>query len=440
MGKGRDARNRIDGRVAARLGARMSRLLLAFAIFVALVGHVTAADNSRFDYDPPPIDGCDAANGPLSSMLSDTACLLLYTQLVFSAGLVSDDDNVLTDARGHLRLGLVQETATGPLFAVATLTSARDFYWGDYGDGIDAGADFFGPNYPTEWDAGDSESGWGYTSGMPRFDEYYVGYGEAFRVQAGKVETILNFEDDEPLDEVDQLLPEIGWSFDQQPWLLASEKGHSHSLQAITELAPGVTVGVAAEDIDHGGSLLGVLEYDRPGYAGHLSLAQFSSTDQGRAWGIHFSHEVVVGPVTVLGAGAYDNSGYWHGLASGIVDVTWAKAALSYERMSTEDRAIGGSLQFQPTDSLSFIVGGRAGSYADGSESQLFSIEATLEVSENLEVSAELGRVNDPWGGVAYATGRLDWYGDGGFDAQLEAELTDYGAYSVAATLQQVLR
>lgn len=387
--------------------------LLCLALVLPAIAEGSIGDDEH-RYEAPPLLGCDESL-QLGLHVSDGSCLLISGRLQSAMGYDSSAGFVSLNIE-LLRLVAVQESDIGPAFAVATLMNRG--WWS-----LDGTA-----TVPDEM----------------QFQEAYVAIGDTTRLTAGKVTSVLDMDDDEPLDWLGERYgEEVDWAF--PVWIRSYQYPMtSAAIQLTTILVDGVTGALALEEIDdqrpygpHGGRLVASLAYENDSTSAHISWAGFGVlTGQLDGWGTHFGIASDQGNVQATIAGSVDSSNHWEALASGALDIGALEVAASVGAEADNGYSASMSVAFDPAEQLTLRLGGRAFVYPSEVEwSRHLAAEAIFRASDTLAASAELGFVDDSWMPLAYGAVGLDWHPGGGIKAKAKATFTSDSAYKVESEL-----
>jgi hypothetical protein len=333
------------------------------------------------------------------------------------------------------------------------------------------------------------------TNGV-ELNEAYVSVGDSTVLMAGlrkdgKDGSIGNFDDDTPFN----YLGLFGSSVTSNGLLFKDGAPifGGASIQVVSDLGNGVSVGVGLENIDntdgstiagpevmdgnYAGTLLGVVNYAGDSLTAHLTGGAIGVLDgHVDSWFAHAGATGTFDAFKLRAAGAYlrDDTGgadatFWHALISGQATFDMFTLALSGEYKSTDIAGdetngwgIGGSIGAKVTDTIALNLGGRwfhtdatgsaLGPYA-GAEWDSWQIEAQLvaSITETLKATAAVGVYGgdvveaslDP-AAPQYAAGTpalsgddtayygslgLDWAPGGDFTASIKGLATSEGAY-----------
>ena len=258
------------------------------------------------------------------------------------------------------------------------------------------------------------------------------------------------------------------------------------SIQAVSDLGNGVSVGVGLENIDNrdgyatvagsntlqrkfldgdkAGTLLGVVNYAGESVTAHLTGGAIGVLDGHiDSWFAHTGATATFDNFKLRAAVAYlgDNTGginrnYWHGLVSGQATFDMFTLALSGEFKSsdvggvkTDGYGIGGSIGAQVTETVSLNLGGRYFHTNNalgvaGADRNMWQVEGQIvaALTETLKASAAVGVYGGdvvqaslappPLSGNStayYGSIGLDWAPGGDFTASIKGQANSEGAY-----------
>lgn len=258
------------------------------------------------------------------------------------------------------------------------------------------------------------------------------------------------------------------------------------SIQAVSDLGNGVSVGVGLENIDNrdgydkvagsntlqrkfldgdkAGTLLGVVNYAGESVTAHLTGGAIGVLDGHiDSWFAHTGATATFDNFKLRAAVAYlgDNTGginrnYWHGLVSGQATFDMFTLALSGEFKSsdvggvkTDGYGVGGSIGAQVTETVSLNLGGRYFHTNNalgvaGADRNMWQVEGQIvaALTETLKASAAVGVYGGdvvqaslappPLSGNStayYGSIGLDWAPGGDFTASIKGQANSEGAY-----------
>jgi hypothetical protein len=278
-------------------------------------------------------------------------------------------------------------------------------------------------------------------------DEAWVAVGDSTVLMAGDKGSLINFEDDVPLnflglfnsDEVDK---GVKW--------IADIGDGGHVIQITSDLGNGVSVSGGLENLagtntTTAGTVFGVLAYAGDGIAAHISVAGAGWLDGViDAWGFHAGVSGSFDMIKFVAALAGDTTGYLNGLGSMSATFDIFTLAVSGEFASDPggafDTGAGGSIQANVTDTVAINLGGRF--YNDigaGVLASQVAAQVVAAVTESITLTGEIGAYTSPLipGSVFYGAGELAWAPGGGFTSSIKGEAyTDGGVVAYRATFK----
>ena len=288
-------------------------------------------------------------------------------------------------------------------------------------------------------------------------DEAYVSIGETTILTAGLKETkgsIANFDDDAPYNwlglfnsqNVDKgvyfshgsLVDFLGAS---HPYDMLPVGGHV--IQLTSDLGNGFFVGGALENLNdtmaaRAGTAIGVLSYDNgSGFTGHFTALAGGVLDGTvEDWAIHTGFSAELDMVSLRGALAYDDNGFWNVLGSAMIHSDMFTLAGSVEGTSGHELGAGVSLTVDMTEELSVKAGFRwfdTDTTAPNNEAYQAAIGVDVAATESVALNGELGLYAEKISPAQYyyAKGGVSWKPGGGFKSGLDGELYSNGGYSL---------
>ncbi|MGN6100628.1 MAG: hypothetical protein ACTHOR_05705 [Devosia sp.] len=243
-----------------------------------------------------------------------------------------------------------------------------------YFDGDDTGGSTVN-NATSAGEAGTADGNGGATgnsngpSGTVLFDKAYVSVGDSTVLTAGKTGTIANTGDDTPLNWLglfnsDNVGTGVLWSVSNRAGgslYTGSPMGShgydtagadvqtgGHSIQIVSTLGNGITVGGSLEDLQdvqeaRAGTAIGVISYASDNLTAHLTVLEAGILDgHPDVTAYHAGFTGTFDKFKVIGAIAGDSSGYYDALASAQATFDMFKIAGSVE--ATHDAAVNGAL------------------------------------------------------------------------------------------------
>jgi hypothetical protein len=327
-------------------------------------------------------------------------------------------------------------------------------------------------------------------SGTVLFDRAYVSVGDSTVLTAGKTGSVVNTDDDTPLNYLglfnsDNVGTGVLWS--KKGWaggnyaLVNPANGAyggdtsgadiqtgGHSIQITSSLGNGVTLKGGLEDLQDGspgraGTAIGTIAYAGDNLTAHLSIIEAGILDgHPDVTAFHGGFTGTFDNFKLVAAIAGDSNGYYDALASAQVGIDMFKLAASVEathnattnnidpEAGANGLGWGASASFQVSDGVSLNLGGR---YFDSdtalANTENYQVAASLvaALTETLTLTGEVGAYGQNSGGIfpgapAVATGTpgtwnstfygaasVAWAPGGGFTSSLKGEVYGNGAY-----------
>lgn len=292
----------------------------------------------------------------------------------------------------------------------------------------------------------------GTADGTVGLDEAWVGIGDTTVIMAGYKSSIFNDGDDVPLNYLGLFLSEgvgddfnsdgVGPYYDNYEW-----QTQSAVIQVVSNLGNGLSIGAGIESLGEytWGSFtaVGTLAYAGEGLSAHVSGAYDTYEAD---WNVHAGFTGTWDPITVVGAVATDDTGYWNALGSVALGLDIFKIALSGEATSENEFGVGGSIGADVSEGVTLNLGGRYFTDTDTSE-DVWQAEAaiTAAVAEGLSVTAGVGAIQSTFASAAttdvvyYGTAGLAWAPGGGFDAGISATVNTLSAWKIVTTFSKTI-
>lgn len=408
-----------------------------------------------------------------------------------STGAYAADLGVLTSLDLCDDLGISGLTISSDTNCLAITGEVKyTFKWGDYVDG--SGPDVnFAEYSDLDWDAGDGEYDWdsrvdawikfvatansdfgpakavikikdvqqktwdgnggapfsgsGSSTSGPIFDEAYVSIGDTTVLMAGKKGSIINKDDDEPLNWLGLFHSEavdtgVGWGDS----LELADGGHV--IQVTHDLGNGVSISggleaLNASEYSDAGTAVGVLAYAGDGMTAHVTFAAGGVLDGVvEDWAMHAGFTGTFDMFKVVGAAAFsDDSGstFWNVLGSVSATFDMFTLAVSGEMTSEDEWGVGGSISAAVTDGVTLNAGARYFDEQGAGTDYTWqgAVGMTVAVTESVTLEASAGYVYENWGGgtddLFYGMGKASWAPGGGFTASVAASANTDSAYKV---------
>lgn len=443
---------------------KLKSLLLGSAAALALTSGALAADpRSSF----VSLDVCDAYGITGLTIASADTCLKISGSVSYefhwgdyrdgaawmSSGAGNrnyDDNNGLNDWRSRLETILRFEATTQTDAGAAKVhVGFRDR---DYVDGI---------NNVT------SAAGAGVDAHPLRIQDAWVSFGDTTVLMAGKKSSIAKLGDDEPFNYLGLVNSQnvdhgVLWSYDKGGVANNLRTG-GHSIQIVSEVADGVSVGAGLESLDgtaanSQGTFVGFVEAKGAWGQAHATVVVGSILDNNAAvnnpWGFHTGATFNFDNFKVRGALAIDDTSYWNGLlsAEGTFDLFTIAASAEFVNTgnnvvngfaaNTNQLGLGASVGFQATETVKINAGFRyfdndTANAAAATQGWQAALQVVAAVAEGVEASAAIGAhgggafagtANDP---VAYVDLGLTYKPGGSFETGVGLEANALGAYKL---------
>ena len=303
-----------------------------------------------------------------------------------------------------------------------------------------------------------SENGTGTVDQTVGIDEAWVGIGDTTMLMAGYKSSIFNKGDDVPLNYLglfNSSAINTGVS-----WHTTGATTGGDVIQIVSSLGNGVSVGGGLEGLAGAfGNVtaVGVLSYAGDGVSAHVSAAAGNG-----GWKVHAGFTGTWDPITVVGAVAVDDTGYYNALGS--VKATFDMFTLAASGEAASDGwGVGGSASAKVTDGVTINLGGKfwhhtplaagfVGATANDLHAayDLWRVEAGISasVTETVTLSAAAGYESSSAAGLVsvatpvphplsaassdfYGTVGVAWAPGGGFTSSSSLTVNSLGGYKV---------
>ena len=215
-----------------------------------------------------------------------------------------------------------------------------------------------------------------------------------------------------------------------------------HSIQLTSKIAEGLTAGIALENLDADGSLIGVLNYANESLTAHVSVLAGDVLDGTfDDLAIHSGVTATFDGFKVRGAFAANNSGWWNALAGVEATLDMFTLAATVDGTSENEFAVVGSVETKLNDSFTVKLAAR---YLDGdttiSNDEGSEVRGRIEyaATETVTLSAEAGYLSTgaaaPSGTQSITDGLLElsWIPGGGFESSVAIAANSLGAYKAS--------
>lgn len=270
-------------------------------------------------------------------------------------------------------------------------------------------------------------------------DQAYVSIGDTTVLTAGLVDTSIFNEDDDTAfgwlpsfisDETD------GVAFDGGTGTYGYE---GHVIQLLSNLGNGFSAGIALEDIEVDGSVIGVVSYAGDQVTAHLSVLAGQVLDGTfDDLAMHAGVTATFDAFKLRGALAANNSGWWNALASAEATLDMFTLAATVDATSARELGLVGSAEAKLNEQFTVKLAAR---YLDADTTVIddegAEVRGRIEyaLAESLTLGAEVGHL---WTGAAAPSGvqgitdgllELTWTPGADFEATTAVSANSIGAY-----------
>lgn len=281
-----------------------------------------------------------------------------------------------------------------------------------------------------------------------RLQEAWVSFGDATVLMVGRKGSIEKVDNDAPFNYLG-----LFRSSDIDAGVNHSRtmRVGGTSIQVVSEVADGISVGAAleslADDFNEGGNrgtgtFVGFVEAKGGWGSAHATVYVNNILNNvASEWAIHTGATFNFDNFKVRAALAADDSGFWNGLLSGEAAFDLFTLAASTEFTSNDELGFGASAGFQATDDIKINLGFR---YLDSdttiaggtTESWQAALQVVATLTETITATGAVGVygggtlpvANDP---VAYVDLGVDYNPGGGFKTGAGVNINALGAYEV---------
>jgi len=293
-------------------------------------------------------------------------------------------------------------------------------------------------------------------------DEAWVGIGDTTRLMAGYKSSIFNLGDDVPLNYLglfnsDSVNKGVGFA------TTAADTG-GDVIQVVSNLGNGLSVGGGLENLAAPfGEMtgVGVLQYAGDNITAHVSTAYGADLATGAlGWKVHAGFTGSWDPISVVGAVATDNTGYWDALGSVAAKFDMFTLAASGEATSAGEWGVGGSATAKVSDGVTLNLGGRyfhgvgnaLGNVkvngSTGTPYDVYQVEAALTaaVTESVSLSGAVGITDSTISNTSatpmafYGKAGVAWAPGGGFTSGANVTVTSLGGYKAVFTAEKSIK
>lgn len=274
------------------------------------------------------------------------------------------------------------------------------------------------------------------------FDYAYVSVGDGTVLTAGLVEeSIFNEDDDDAFGWLPSFISDEtdGVAFDGGAGTYGYE---GHAVQLTHKFGDGLSAGIALEDLDADGSLIGVVNYAGDRVSAHVSLLAGDILDGGfNDIALHSGLTATFDAFKLRGAVAANNSGWWNALASAEATLDMFTLAATIDGTSERELGLVGSASAKLNDSFTVELAAR---YLDADvtivDNEGTEVRGRVEyaATETVTLAAEAGYL---WTGPAAPSGtqgiadgllELTWAPGGGFESTAAIAANSIGAYKLS--------
>ncbi|UYO00169.1 MAG: hypothetical protein KIT02_02770 [Devosia sp.] len=272
-------------------------------------------------------------------------------------------------------------------------------------------------------------------------DEAYISIGDQTVLTAGLVaDSIFNEDDDKAFGWLASFISDEtgGVAFDGGAGTYGTG---GHSIQLVSKLGNGVSAGIALEDLDGDGSLVGVVSYAGESLSAHISVLAGDILDGTfDDLAVHSGFTATLDKFKIRGALAANNSGWWNALGSAEATLDMFTLAATIDATSEREVGLVGSGEAKLNESFTVKVAAR---YLDP-DTALANDEGTelrgrveYAAPETVTLAAEVGHL---WTGVAAVSGaqsitdgllELTWKPGGDFTSTAAIAANTLGAYKL---------
>ncbi|KRA43265.1 hypothetical protein [Devosia sp. Root635] len=295
-----------------------------------------------------------------------------------------------------------------------------------------------------QYDYAEAQNGVGVPDAAIALDQAYIAIGDTTVLTAGLVESsIFNEDDDDAFGWLPSFISDEtdGVAWDGGTGTYGYE---GHAIQLTGQLGNGLSAGVALEDLDGDGSLIGVVNYAGDTLTAHISVLAGQVLDGTfNDLALHSGVTATFDAVKLRAALAANNSGWWNALASAEARFDMFTLAATVDATSARELGLVGSAEARLNDQFTVKLAAR---YLDAdtalADDQGAELRGRIEyaVAESLTLAAEAGHL---WTGAAAPSGiqgitdgllELTWTPGGDFEASTAIAANSLGAYKASFT------
>jgi hypothetical protein len=275
-------------------------------------------------------------------------------------------------------------------------------------------------------------------------DRAYVSVGDQTVLTAGLVaDSIFNEDDDEAFGWLPSFISDetSGVAFDGGA---GNYEIGGHAIQLVSKLGNGVSAGVALEDLDGDGSLVGVVSYGGETVSAHLSVMAGDILDGSfDELAYHAGVTATLQTFKLRAALAGNNSGWWNALASAEAVLDMFTLAATVDATSERELGLVGSGEAKLNDRFTVKLAAR---YLDPdtalADDHGTEIRGRVEyaLTEQLTLAGEGGHLWTASGAIGGAQSitdgllELTWKPGGGFKSTAAIGANTIGAYKASFT------
>lgn len=258
-------------------------------------------------------------------------------------------------------------------------------------------------------------------------DEAYLAIGDKTVLMVGLKDTIVEDGDDTSFTFQEMFNEDeasgVGYNSDATNTDIDDE---GHVIQIVSDLENGFIVGVALEDIDDRGTLVGIVQYSSDILDTHLTvLADEVLRGSVNDWAVHAAATADFDDLRVRGAAAFNNDGWWNVLGTADAELDMFTLAVGAEATSEDEIGMAASVAAEVTKQITLNLGSRAFREADSDLTIDTVFEAEYEFTEAITLIAGGGYIyeSDTPVGITYGRASLEWNSNDIFEAELTARV-----------------
>ncbi len=424
-----------------------------------LLGSIAAAGLSTGAYAADlnvltSLDVCDALGISGLTISSDTNCLQITGEVKWKFEYGNNDGVMNNIAAGHDSVKVNSANWAGTVDKNMDWLSEVDAYLKFVGT---ADSDFGPASATLKFDYDNdytvvNEAITKASTDKLRLEEAYVSVGDSTVIMAGQKGSIFKNGDDVGLTWLELYNSEGVDHGVDTPVTDLLDGGPSASLQVVSDLGNGVSVGAGLENLNgalttastaEDGVFVGYVAYAGDGISAHVSVAGGGFLDGTiEDWGMHAGITGEFDAVKFVAAFAADDNGYWNALASASYTFDMFTLAAGVEAVRTAaavnqwGASVSGSAEV--VDGITINAGFRwfdEDSSVANTESWQAAAALVAAVTETVTITGELGVHGTnkavPVQTVPYGSVELAWVPGGDFTSSVKGEINSVGAYKV---------